>query len=96
MATIFWDYQGVLLVNSLTHGTTVNAASYCAALDRFREAIRHKQRGLFTTMRPIAARKCPTAYSQNCARFVTAFPVRGIGLPSLQSRPHTKRLPSLW
>lgn len=49
MATVFWDHQGVLLVDFLTHGSTVNAPRYCTTLGRLRDAIRRKRPGLLTT-----------------------------------------------
>ncbi|GFX31131.1 uncharacterized protein TNCV_2026341 [Trichonephila clavipes] len=32
MATVFWDRHGVLLVEFMQQGTTINAAAYCATL----------------------------------------------------------------
>ena len=49
MATVFWDYQGVLLDDFLTHETTINAASYCATLGQLQEAIHRKRPGLLMT-----------------------------------------------
>ena len=48
MATVFWDIQGVLLVEFLEKGTTINAASYCETLSRLRNAIKRKCPGLLT------------------------------------------------
>ena len=45
MATIFWDSEGVLLVDFTPRGQTVNAASFCQTLNRLREAIRRKRPG---------------------------------------------------
>lgn len=45
MATIFWDSKGVLLVDYLEHGATINAAYYCQLLRNLREAIRRKRHG---------------------------------------------------
>jgi hypothetical protein len=46
MATLFWDHKGVLLVDFLTQGDTVNADRYCETLSRLREAVRRKRPGL--------------------------------------------------
>ena len=46
MATVFWDMKGVLLVEFQRHGQSVNAASYCALLERLKKAILRKRRGL--------------------------------------------------
>jgi histone-lysine N-methyltransferase SETMAR len=48
MATVFWDVHGVLLVEFQERGQTVNAASYCALLERLKQAILRKRRGLMT------------------------------------------------
>ena len=70
----FWDHQGVLLVDFLTHGINVNAVSYCTALGWLREAIRHKQRGLLTIaflLLPdcIQPQLCTICYSISGGRF---------------------------
>ncbi|GFX22070.1 mariner Mos1 transposase [Trichonephila clavipes] len=46
MATVFWDRHGVLLVEFMQQGTTINAASYCATLIKLRRAIQNKRRGV--------------------------------------------------
>jgi histone-lysine N-methyltransferase SETMAR len=45
MATIFWDRKGVLLVDYLPKGTTINAERYCDTLLRLRRAIQNRRRG---------------------------------------------------
>jgi len=52
MATVFWDAQGVLLVDFTPHGQTVNAARYCQTLNKLRDAVRRKRPGLLSK-RPI-------------------------------------------
>jgi histone-lysine N-methyltransferase SETMAR len=49
MATVFWDHKGVLLVDFLTKGDTVNADRYCDTLSRLQEAIGLKRPGLLRT-----------------------------------------------
>jgi hypothetical protein len=48
IATVFWDHKGVLLVEFMEKGTTINAASYCATLERLKTAIKRKRPGLLT------------------------------------------------
>lgn len=48
LATVFWDYRGVLLIDYLQHGRTINAAYYCDLLDRLRVAIKNKRPGLLS------------------------------------------------
>ncbi|GFV43893.1 histone-lysine N-methyltransferase SETMAR [Trichonephila clavipes] len=46
MATVFCDRHGVLLVEFMQQGTTINAAAYCATLTKLRRTIQNKRRGL--------------------------------------------------
>ena len=46
MATVFWDMTGVILIEYLERGHTINADRYCATLTKLREAIRRKRPGL--------------------------------------------------
>ena len=45
MATVFWDFKGVLLVDFLHARRTVNVAYYCNLLEKVRAAYRSKRRG---------------------------------------------------
>ncbi|GFS76299.1 mariner Mos1 transposase [Trichonephila clavipes] len=44
MATVFWDRHGVLLVEFMQQGTTINAAAYFATPTKLRRAIQNKRR----------------------------------------------------
>src|SRR5215469_17316576 len=48
MCTVFWDRKGVLLVDFLTRGDTINAAAYCETLQKLRRAIQNKRRGMLS------------------------------------------------
>ncbi|GFV93809.1 mariner Mos1 transposase [Trichonephila clavipes] len=48
MCTVFWDRKGVLLVDFLTRGDTINAAAYYATLQKLRRAIQNKRRGMLS------------------------------------------------
>lgn len=48
MATVFWDRNGVLLVDFMPKGTTINSESYCETLKKLRRAIQNKRRGRLT------------------------------------------------
>ncbi|GBP88766.1 Histone-lysine N-methyltransferase SETMAR [Eumeta japonica] len=45
MATIFWDSEGVLLIDYLPKGTTMNGQYYANLLAQAREAVVQKRRG---------------------------------------------------
>jgi len=49
MCTTFWDRQGVLLVEFLPQGTTINSAVYCEMLKKLRRAIQNKRRGMLSS-----------------------------------------------
>lgn len=46
MATIFWDSKGILLIDYLTKGQTINGAYYAALLDQLKAAIAEKRPGM--------------------------------------------------
>jgi len=48
MATVFWDRHGVLLIDFLPRGATINADRYCETLTKLRRAIQNKRRGRLT------------------------------------------------
>lgn len=45
MVTVFWDKDGVLLVDFMERGTTITADVYCETLKKLRRAIQNKRRG---------------------------------------------------
>ena len=48
MCTVFWDRKGILLIDFLPRGETVNADHYCETLRKLRRAIQNKRRGMLT------------------------------------------------
>ncbi|GBO29216.1 hypothetical protein AVEN_42414-1 [Araneus ventricosus] len=48
MASVFWDRHGVLLVDFMQRGTTINAVAYVQTLRNPRRAIQNKRRGMLT------------------------------------------------
>ncbi|GFO38857.1 histone-lysine N-methyltransferase SETMAR [Plakobranchus ocellatus] len=46
MATVFWDSRGMILLDILPKGESVNADRYCETLDRLRHGVRRKRPGL--------------------------------------------------
>ena len=45
MATVFWDAQGVIMLDFLAQKSTITGAYYANLLDQLRTAIREKRRG---------------------------------------------------
>ena len=48
MASVFWDKKGILLVDFMPPGATVNAAAYRDTLTRIRRVIQSKRRGMLS------------------------------------------------
>ncbi|GBL88937.1 hypothetical protein AVEN_159026-1 [Araneus ventricosus] len=48
MASVFWDRHGVLLVDFMQRGTTINAVAYGQTLRKLHRAIQNKRRGMLT------------------------------------------------
>lgn len=46
MVIVFWDRRGVLLIDSLLAGTTINSNGYCETLGKFRRTIPNRIRGI--------------------------------------------------
>jgi hypothetical protein len=46
MCTVFWDRKGMLLVDFLPQGSTINAGVYCDTLTKLRRMIQNKQCGM--------------------------------------------------
>ena len=47
-ASIFWDNQGVIMIDYLEQGRTINSAYYAGKLRRLRQKIARKRRGKLT------------------------------------------------
>ncbi|GBO03117.1 Mariner Mos1 transposase [Araneus ventricosus] len=45
MVAVFWDAQGILLIEFMTRGTTINSEVYCRTLKKLKRAIQNKSRG---------------------------------------------------
>ena len=48
MVSIFWDSQGMILIDFLEQGRTINGAYYGGELRRLRQEIARKRRGKLT------------------------------------------------
>ncbi|GFX57067.1 uncharacterized protein TNCV_2963471 [Trichonephila clavipes] len=44
MTSVFWDRQGILLLEFMPPGMTINAAAYCQTMKRLRRALQNKHR----------------------------------------------------
>ena len=49
MITIFWDVQGIFIIEFMTHGTAINSKVYCRMLMKLKRAMQNKHLGLLNT-----------------------------------------------
>jgi hypothetical protein len=73
MCRLFWDRKGVLLVDFLPQGSTINADVYCDSLTKFLHAIQSKRHGKLSwgvMMIHDSAHPHPAAATQN---LITTF-----------------------
>ncbi|CAH2105734.1 unnamed protein product [Euphydryas editha] len=48
MATVFWDSEGILLIDYKDKGVSITGEYYASILERLKEAIKQKRRGKLT------------------------------------------------
>jgi len=48
LASIFWDQEGILLIDYLPNGQTINAEYYLSLLVQLKDILKEKRRGKFT------------------------------------------------
>jgi len=48
MASVFWDKRGVIDVDFLPHGATINSEYYCRVLSNVHTRLRKKRPGFIT------------------------------------------------
>ena len=74
MASVFWDLQGVLLVDFMPRNTTINADAYCSTLRHLRKVIQNRRRGkLSRGIVLIHDNACPHSARQTQALLHGAF-----------------------
>ena len=49
MATVFWDRKGILLIDFLERGLTINVDAYCETVRKLRRVIQNKRRGMLSS-----------------------------------------------
>ena len=59
LASIFWDQDGILLIDYLPKGQTINAEYYSSLLVQLKDILKVKRRGKGTKWSLVLARQCP-------------------------------------
>lgn len=67
MLTVFWDQHGVVMMDFLEMGSTITGAYYASLLQKLREAIKTKRRGMLTKGVHILQDNAP-AHNSNVAQ----------------------------
>lgn len=81
MCTIFWDTQGVILIDYLPHKTTMTSSYYAELLHRLRGAIKEKRRGMISSIplllqdnAPVHTGQVAMAALQECSFQILSHP----------------------
>ncbi|GFO05091.1 histone-lysine N-methyltransferase SETMAR [Plakobranchus ocellatus] len=86
MTTVFWDSRGMIILDILPKGESVNADQYCETLDRLRHAVRRKRPGLLRSG-VVLQHDNATPTRQNALR--NGLNVTGVKLFSIQPTVQT-------
>jgi hypothetical protein len=92
MVSILWDRKGILLVDFMPPGATINAAAYFDTLTRLRRAIQNKRRGMLSRGVP-ASRQYAAPFRAHHHCTSGKIQVEYIGPSAIQSRPRAQRFP---
>ncbi|GFW27521.1 mariner Mos1 transposase [Trichonephila clavipes] len=87
MCTVFWDSKGILLIDFLPRGQTINGAVYCEILRKLRRAIQNKRRG-FLSKDVVFLHDNARPHTAN----VTKTLLRGFGWDVFDHPPHSPDL----
>ncbi|GFS51765.1 histone-lysine N-methyltransferase SETMAR [Trichonephila clavipes] len=99
MCTVFWDRKGILLIDFIPRGETVNVDHYCETLRKLRRAIQNVRRGMLTAgvvllhdnARPHAARRSTAVFTEFGWELLDHPPTALILLPAIFTFSCTSR-----
>jgi len=77
LALVFWDQDGILLIDYLPKGQTINEEYYSSLLVQFNYILKEKRRGKFTKGGLVLARQCPGS-PDTCNPEETGLPVHSV------------------
>jgi len=63
LASIFWDQDGILLIDYLLKGQTTNAKCYSSLLEQLKDILTEKRRGIFTKAVLVLHNSAPTHWA---------------------------------
>lgn len=87
MLSVFWDSRGVILTDYLPKGETLNSDYYCNLLEKLRDALKQKRRGMISKGIRLLADNAPVHTAQ--ASVVAAH---RLGYELLQHPPYSPDL----
>lgn len=91
MATIFWDMEGVLLIDYLPHKETITGKYYAGVLKNLKAAILEKRRGKFSRGVHLLHDNAPVHKSAIASAAVRELGFQELNHPPLQPRPGPQR-----
>jgi len=66
MATVFWDSQGIILIDYLQKGKIITEEYYATLLDRLKEELKKKQPRLMRKKSALPSRQCAVPQVDRC------------------------------
>lgn len=87
MATVFWDSEGILLVDYMPHKTTITGETYAVLLEKLKDAIKEKRRGKVTRGVLLLHDNAPVHKSR-----IAMAAVRNCGFEELNHPPYSPDL----
>ncbi|KAJ4446219.1 hypothetical protein ANN_12913 [Periplaneta americana] len=85
MCTVFWDRKGVLLIEFLPRGETINRETYCRTLRKLRRAIQNKRHGMLTDGVVLLHDNARLHTARDTQTLISKFGWKQIDHPPLQS-----------
>ena len=89
MATVFWDFKGIILIDYKTAGTSVTGKYYANVIKQLRVAIKEKRRAKLAAGVLLLHDNAPVHKSM-IAQAAIRECVRAVKSPAIQSRPGPK------
>ncbi|GBN17732.1 hypothetical protein AVEN_109715-1 [Araneus ventricosus] len=93
MCTVFWDRQGILLVEFLPRGEAINVVRYCEILRKLRCAIQNKRRRMLSQGIVMLHDNSRPPFCWCHSKPYSTIRLGAVRSPVVQPRPRTFRLP---
>ena len=95
MATVFWDRKGILLIDFLQRGLTINVDIYCETVRKLRRTIQNKRRGMLSGGIVLLHENTRNHTTDRTASTVATISLGSFWPAALDPRSLTKRIPHI-